>query len=316
MKKQILIFILILSILFILVACKSSPKVSSTSFIGGKEGVSASLAIESTAGGNKIFDGGVDPFKIDVTLQNLGEHEVAENEALITLDGINFNAYQIRDPTQKNTVPLSKKRKEAGRVTTPAQTIVQYDANYKPDEDADRTVNFAANICYKYKTTSRVQDLCLRKRITGPSGNATCNVEETKGVENSGAPFQVKTFSERPAGENKIVIWIEAQNEGKGSLYTKDYLSNGKCIESDAAKNKVYVKVELTEFENSPNLISCSGLNKNEGFVNVIQNKIQLSCNIETASFQETTFETPLRLTFDYVYKDSVSTTLTIKSSI
>lgn len=315
MKKQILVFILILSLL-VLAACKSGPRTSATGFIGGKEGLSPSLSIESTSGGNKVFDAGVDPFKIDVTLQNKGEDDVAENEALVTLDGINFNAFQIRDQTQRNTLPLPGLRREAGQVTSPSQVILQYDANYKPNEDADRTVGLAANICYKYQTISRIKDLCLRKRITGPSSNASCNIDETKLAENSGSPFQLKTFNERPAGENKINIWLEAENQGKGTLYNKDYLSQGKCIDNDADKNKVYVKVELTEFQNSGNLISCSGLNGNAGFVNVIQNKIQLSCNIDTTSFQETTFNTPLRLSFDYVYKDSVSTTLTIKSSI
>lgn len=315
-KNKVIIITLILLSLFILVACKSTSKTSASGFIGGKEGLSASLGIESTAGNNKVFDAGVDPFKIDVTLQNRGEHEVAENDIVVTLDGINFNAFQIRDPTQRNTLPLPPLRREAGKVTSPSQIILQYDANYKPDEDADRTVNLAANVCYKYETTSRVKNLCLRKRITGPAGNATCKVDETKPAENSGAPFRIQTFSERPSGENKIAIWLEAKNEGKGTLYSKDFLSEGRCIDNEAQKNKIYVKVELTEFPNSANIINCSGLNKNEGFVNVIQNKIQLSCNIDTTSFQDTTFETPLRLTFNYVYKDSVSTTLTIKSSI
>ena len=87
-------------------------------------------------------------------------------------------------------------------------------------------------------------------------------------------------------------------------------------MENDLEKNKVYAKVELTEFSNSANLISCSGLNGNSGFVNVIQNSIQLSCSLDTSSLQETSFETPLRITFDYVYKDSASTTITIKNSV
>ena len=33
-------------------------------------------------------------------------------------------------------------------------------------------------------------------------------------------------------------------------------------------------------------------------------------------TLQDNTFETPLRVTFDYVYKDSVSTSLTIKNSV
>ncbi len=313
-----LIFIFVISLLLIsLTGCdKNKQKTPTTGFIGGNQGLISSITVESTSGNNKVFDSGVDPFKIQVKLENKGEDEVTENEALITLDGINFNAFQIADPTKRNTLPLAGLRREAGKTTTPSQTIVQYEATYKPDEDADRTISIAANTCYKYTTTSRVKNLCLRKRITGPTSSDKCKVDETKTAENSGAPFRIKTFSERPAGENKINVWIEAENEGKGTLYSKDFLSKGKCIDSEDDKNKVYVKVDLTEFQNSAGLISCSGLTNNEGFVNVIQNKIQISCNIDTTSFQDTTFETPIRIALDYVYKDSVSASLTIKSSI
>ena len=135
MKKTILIAIILVSIF--LVACTSggTSKTTASGFIGGKEGLSTTLTIDSTSGGNKIFDNGVDPFKINVNLQNKGEHEVKESEVLITLDGVNFNAFQIRDPSQRSILPLSGLRKEAGKVTAPAQTIVEFDANYKPNEE-------------------------------------------------------------------------------------------------------------------------------------------------------------------------------------
>src|SRR3989338_2907468 len=100
MKKiNFAITILILSLL-ILSACTGGNKnAPQGSFIGGKEGVSAAISIESTSGGNVIFDNNVDPFRIIINLQNKGEDEVAEGEALVTLDGINFNAFQIVDPT-------------------------------------------------------------------------------------------------------------------------------------------------------------------------------------------------------------------------
>ncbi len=315
MKKSLIIIIFLLSVLVLASCTTNNKKTPSSGFIGGKDGVTATLTIDSTSGANKVYDNGVDPFKINVNLQNKGEHSIEPNDILITLDGINFNAFQIRDQTQGNTLPMPGLRREANQITSPSQIILQYDANYKPREDADRPVDVSANVCYKYKTISRVKDLCLRKRITGPSGNTSCKVDETKLVENSGAPFQVKTFNERPASENKVNIWIEAQNLGKGIVYPQDFLSKGKCIDSEADKNKIYIKVELTEFE-TKGLVSCGGLSGgNEGIIHVIQGKIQLSCNIDTSTLQETTFETPLRITLNYVYKDSTATSLTIKSS-
>ncbi|MBI2148405.1 hypothetical protein HYU23_01895 [Candidatus Woesearchaeota archaeon] len=316
MRKKVLIFILVL--LVILTACKGgadSKKTQAGGFIGTKEGLVSTMNIDSASGGNKVLDAGVESFRILVNVQNKGEHSIPENDVMVTLDGINLQAFQIKNPTQRNTIPLSAIRREAGKVTTPAQIPIVYDANYLSDEDADRTTTIGANVCYKYETISRIKNLCLRKKITGAVSATACKIDEVKLSESSAAPFQVTTFSERPAGESKVNVYIEAKNPGKGIMYDKDYLSQGKCVDSDKDRNKVYVKVELTEFKNSASLVSCSGLRGNEGYVNVIQNSMQLSCTIDTSSLQESSFETPLRVSFQYVYKDSVSTTVTIKNS-
>ena len=181
-NKSLIVALLIISIL-ILVSCTSGTKAPASGFIGGKEGINAILNIDSTSGESKVFDKGVDPFKISLNLQNKGEEDVKSGSLLVTLDGINFQAFQIRDPTQKNSIPLPGLRREAGKVTPAAQSVMQFDANYAPDEDADRIIDLSANICYQYRTTSRVSNLCLRKRITGPITDATCMMDETKVVE-------------------------------------------------------------------------------------------------------------------------------------
>ena len=308
--------LLLLSII-ILAACTGggSKKPSAAGFIGGKEGIVSKIGIESSSGSNTVLDSDLETFKIDLTLENKGEYTVKEGEALVTLDGINYNAFQIANPTKANEVPLEKLRKEAEKLSTSTQTIVQFDARYKPDEDADRTVDVAANVCYKYQTISRVKDMCLKNKVTGPA-SPICKLEETKVSENSGSPLQVTNFVQRPTGENKVSVFIEAVNNGKGTLYSREFLSRGKCVEDDADKNKVHARVELTEFSNSASIVKCSSLDNNEGELNVIQNKITLSCSIDTSGMQESAFETPLRVILDYVYKDGVSTQLKIKNTV
>lgn len=314
MNKRVLLLILLSLVL--LSACKGGgSKAPASGFIGGKEGVVSKIAVESSSSANTVLDNDLETFNIDITLENKGEYAIKESEAMVTLDGINYNAFQIANPTKLNEVPLEKLRKEADKVTSAFQNIIQYEARYKPDEDADRTLDIAANVCYKYQTISRVKDLCLKKKVTGPS-SAVCKVDEPKLQENSGAPFQVTSFAQRPAGENKVSVFLEALNQGKGAVYTKDFLSKGKCVDDDKLKNKVNVKVELTEFTNSANLIKCSSLNGNDGTLSVIQNKVSLSCTIDTSGMQDSAFETPLRVTFDYVYKDGVSAQLKIKNAV
>lgn len=315
--RKITIIFMILLVLLLLTACNKKQKTQATGFIGGEEGLKATIAIESTSGGNKVYDAGVDPFKIDITLENKGEGFLESGDVLTTLSGISFDAFSIVDQTQKNTLPLPGRRREPSGITEPSQTIVQYDANYKPDADADRNVDVVVDLCYKYQTTT-LTDVCLKNKVTGPTTGELCKIEEVKLTDTSGSPIKVKRASERPAGEQKVHVLIEAENLGKGNLYQKDYLTSGSCVDSVDDKNKLHVKVELPDYlSQSPTIIKCAGLNGNEGDLSVIQNKIQLSCEIDTTSIgQETAFETPLRATFSYVYKDSVKTTITVKSSI
>jgi len=313
--KKLLLSILLISLLLVAACTTGTKKTPTSGFVGGKDGIVSKITVESSSDNNQVLDDNKETFNINVNLENKGEYSVKEGEAMVTLDGINYNAFQIPNPTKLNEVPLEKLRKEADKVSAASQTIIQYDARYLPNEDADRTLDLAANVCYKYETISRVKDLCLRKQVTGvPS--TTCKVDEAKVSENSGAPLQVTTLVKRPAGENKISVYIEAMNNGKGILYSKDYLANGKCVDNDKEKNKVYAKVELTEFQNSASFIKCSSMTNNEGQLNVIQNKVSLSCTIDTSSMQDNAIETPLRVTFNYVYKDGITTQLKIKSVI
>jgi len=319
MKKKLFIVLILLLSLLLLSACNGGKKkTTGTGFIGGTEGIAAELSVESTSGGNRIFDAGVDPFRILVTLENRGEHDVIEGNAFVTLSGISFEAFSIRNPTQRAEIPLLGLRREGTGVTDPLQTVVLYDANYKPDAEADRPVDLVANYCYEYQTISRVADLCLKKRVTGPSPESICNIDDERIAENSGSPFKVTKVIERPAGEQKVNVFLVAENVGNGAIYGPDFLPEGECVSDEEKKNKIHVKVVLSDFEQqSASAIVCGGLESNEGEINVINNKVQLSCQIDTSFLtQETAFLTPLRATFSYVYKDSVSTTLTVKSSI
>lgn len=318
MRKTIIIAILLISVLF-LAACKGQEKTTTSGFIGGKEGLKGTLVVESSSGGNKVFDRNNDLFRINLNLENKGEDSVEANEVLVSLSGVNLDAFQITTPTKSNSLPLLGRKREGGKVTDPTQTIVQYEANYKPVVEAETKANLVADFCYKYQTISRATDFCLKNKVLGPSGtNPVCKIDEAKKPESSGSPVQVKELTERPAGEHKVNVFLVAENIAKGTIYQQDYLSKGKCVDSDAEKNKVHVKVELTDYpDKSASMIKCSGLNGNEGTVNVIQNKLQLSCEVDTTTItQETPFKTTLRVNFDYVYKDAVSTTLTIAPSI
>ena len=138
MDKRVLIFVLLFSLLLISACTGGTKKTTSAGFVGGKDGIVSKIAVESSSGANSVLDNDLESFNIDITLENKGEYTVKEGEAMVTLDGINYNAFQLASPTKTNEVPLEKLRKEADKVTPASQTIIQFIAKYKPDEDADR----------------------------------------------------------------------------------------------------------------------------------------------------------------------------------
>ena len=313
MQKKYIIF---LSLLILIIAgCTSGKnnKVPDVGFIGGTEGLVPKLEIISSQP-NEVLDNDVEPFQIALSLQNKGEHTVAANEVITTLAGIDLNAFQIieKDGVSKNLDQLEKLRKEGGNLIPASETAIVYEASYKYDEPTDKVQDLAVNFCYKYRTTATA-DACLKKEVTRPSTESLCKIDDKKVVGNSGAPVSVFLLTERPAGKNQLTFTIQVKNNGKGDVYAQDFLSKGKCIEDQPMKNKLNVKVE---FPDGNPVIKCGKLNdKNEGTISMIQNTASLSCTVDTSTLQDSAFTKSLQVHLDYVYKDDVSTKLTIRST-
>src|SRR3990167_5711985 len=119
--------------------------------------------------------------------------------------------------------------------------------------------------------------------------NDVCIIYEDKGISNSGAPVQVMTLSERPAGTNQVRVIFEIENKGKGVSYLKDTFSGSVCLESGnrVKENKVNVLVSSDDDVT----ITCNKLNDQaQGEVRLVENKVILSCDIDTSRLQDTTF--------------------------
>ena len=97
-------------------------------------------------------------------------------------------------------------------------------------------------------------------------------------------------------------------------MYLPTFLDTAQhCLDKADVKNKVEVSVS---FSNNKPAVVCPALqNSNKGTLQLIQNKAVLTCKIDTSKEQETTFTRSPNIQVSYVYKDLVSTKVTVKNA-
>lgn len=312
--KRGLIIVLLIGLIFLsgIKGCEKK-EVSREGYLGGIEGLDISFAEGEPP--EKVLDANTDPFTITLLLKNKGESDISEKGIVVTLTGINKDAFQISDLTKRNDDAITKSGLEQGKTVTGGQDEITYDAEYRDDLPTDFIQTIGANVCYRY-TTGALAKVCLRKEASARArDNDVCVIYEDKDVSNSGAPMQVMTLSERPAGTNKARVIFEIENKGLGVPYTKDTFSGGACLESGNRDNEKRVNVKVTSDDDVS--INCNKLDgRSEGVLRLVEGKVILSCDIDTSRLQESTFISPLEITLDYFYKDFVSQEITIENAV
>ena len=309
-----LIILLLIGFIFIsgIQGCEKKQSVKE-GYLGGTDGLGLNFAEGEPP--ESVLDANTDPFIITLLLKNKGEYDIPESGVIVTLTGINKDAFQIGDLTKRNEDPISKSGIEQGKVVTGGQDEISYDAKYRDDLPTDFIQTIGANVCYRY-STGALAKLCLRKGASERArDNDVCIIYEDKGISNSGAPVQIMTLSERPAGTNKVRVIFEIENKGKGVSYLKDTFSGSACLESGNRDNENKVNVLVSSDDDVT--ITCNKLNDNaEGEVRLVENKVILSCDIDTSRLQDTTFISPLKINLDYMYKDFISKQIKIENAV
>lgn len=316
-KNQITITLLLVFLL-VLTACTGTQQtqITTSGFIGGTEGVVASFQTDEPQA--KVLDSGLSPFRVTLLLENKGEHPLQAGDILTTMDSIDYNAFQIKNPNAKNDMLVQG----ITRDTTGKSVIgdkypgISYEASFKDKVPAPQSYTIGMNICYKYGTET-LSKACLRKEVTARTTTKDiCKIEDKRAVSNSGAPLQVTAISERPSGKNQITLVFELENKGKGEVYDNAFLSKGKCVSdpNSALLNKVHVKVFFEE--NKPAVKCTQFANSNEGTLRLVQNKQRFDCTIDTTGLQDTLFERLVNVNIDYVYKDYISKQIIVDKSV
>ena len=312
MRKQYILSCFFIFLIFFAACQGKKVEQKKAGFIGGREGVVQALSIVSGKA-NEVLDAGLEDFQVNVNLENKGESPVSQNEVLATVTGVDYRSFSIKTSSLKNVEPLDKIRKEQNNKLPGGQAVLSFPANFIDDLPVDQVYDLGVNVCYKYQTGA-TSNLCLRKEATkrGETKDA-CKIDEPKVIGSSASPVQVTSLSERPTGKNEVSFTIIVENAGKGDVYLPSFIQSEKCLEKSDVKNKVQVTISFPD--NRPSISCPAFANSNQGILQLIQGKATLTCKVDTSQEQDTTFTRSPNIQLDYVYKEIVSTKVTVKNA-
>ncbi|MDD5253826.1 MAG: hypothetical protein PHG05_01835 [Candidatus Nanoarchaeia archaeon] len=305
MKRYLLILVLGL----FLVGCSQTDTTTSGRFIGGTTGLE--LGFVEGEPPLVVGDNNEDEFDIGIIAKNQGEADIEAGKMIVTLQGIEKDAFSLSSLSQRTTTKIEKRSKIREKVTEPDQIEVRFkNAKYKYDLDSDFPQDLRADVCYEYQTKA-VGDLCLKKKPNSQGDEDQCELSnEAMSIENSGAPVSIVSMSQIPRSTS-IKLTFDIMVQGDGVVYAPGTFSS-ECGLNDELEDKIRVKLSGV----GDLSIKCARLgDSNDGLVELIGGARTISCDIDTASLQETAFKKPLNIELTYFYKDTIATSFTVENT-
>jgi len=303
-KKIILILV---SFLLLIGGQQCAEEVTiGTAFVGGSQG----LVLDFIEGAppDEIFDQGKTPFSVNVKVENKGEWDVDENDAAITISGINPAVFDNPDLSKDLNVDLQGTEKDVqGNIIPGTITYLNFPGfNYMNTITGSVDLTIKADVCYEYGTNVNSK-LCVLKDLLGRVAGATspvCIVNEAKAVENSGAPVKVMELKERAIESDKIMFTFIVQHVGTG------YISelNSDCDSGLDKKDKVNVGVDT----GIPGDLSCTfdDGTGSEGTVTLYGGQRLVTCT--QTKTDNADYEQLIKIELEYDCQDSITTPLKI----
>ncbi len=304
MRKIIAILGTLIAALLLTACTETTPGATPTGgvFIGGTTGMVASFEPFSVKEGDTyaIFDS--EDFPIDVRLTNKGEETVLIGKVSLKLLGPAQTDFQnIPSWTLTNIQEIEKVSEfnpnggEEIVTFTPSNNRAKYTATVTGYNDITWNLEYA----YDYKTHLIINDICFKGDVTDPT---VCNIAEAKTFAVSGAPITVTSVEEDTAGKGIVLVKVNVKNGGTGKATVPGR-------EFDQRFDQVAFSVD------EPEKWECkSGGRENEA--RLTQGSAQITCRLKTALADSDLYVRNLRLTFNYVYKESIQDKLRIKESV
>ncbi len=339
-NTNLIILTLIIIAGLMLGGCTNQTVTPKNPYVGGIEGLSLEFQSQrppDTIYSGEMIDGEINPgssFSVGILLENLGEQgifyeEDEENDpdfknfGRLKLNGINPPNYGINYEdtildfeTEEVSLRPNKKYLSDGAAGQGGMINLQFPAmSYQHTSEGFNDLKLSVDLCYNYKTRSTT-NICI---VTDYMNRKLCNPAEVKIPSNSGAPVQLKSITQQPAGRDKISMLIELeQSNSNGMVFAPidPPVANDVLVcdeaETNPNRNRVYVKVSLPEGNED---ISCTDFRgESEGMVQLNRGvETTIFCDIDTSDVTQD-YETQLSVEVYYSYGQYVDRTITLAS--
>lgn len=300
LKYMILTF-LILGLFLISGCAQDSVQRGGVAFIGGTTG----LSIEMVSGQppSSIYKG--DQFGITIKVENLGEYDVAQNDAEFRISGIDPNEFGNPNLIANPSIDLESRKKDAEGVILPGGIdFISFEGFvYTGDAPGNQRYNLKVGACYSYGTRATTL-LCYRENLRKEyqSGDI-CRVEEIKQLSVSGAPVKVENLRQYVRSGEKIGFSFDIKAAGQGTVSRH----NSDCDDSFDNEDMVWVSVDTGRSG-----LSCSGLEGGtSGYVRLYDGKRTIICDQDAQVDND--FERTVNIELKYDYFDFITSELLVK---
>ena len=296
--KKIKGILIVMMLVFVLYGCEEgSDQPTTETFMGGTRAIDARFEQMGTFQDNVEYVWVGESFPVDVTINNVGEQEIPENELEVTIYGVDTDLYNIDYPNMHNPniiMPKTEFNQLGGMETISFGTAMLEEVT-----GSFVDANFNARIEYPYKTYIAVPNVCFKENIRDTS---LCEVQGNKQFSFSGAPIIVSKVSQEPYGADRVALTFEVENRGSG---------RAKAEGEEFSELRDTVNFELVEGPTNIEM-SCSSMG-NENFARLNNGRGTINCRSEPLP-EDTLFENQVTLELSYTYRENIQKTLKIRN--
>ncbi len=318
MKTKALIVGILL--LMVLTGCskQSGGTGSSTSFIGGTEGLVITFQDQNPP--TEVTDDGF-PFFAIVRLENRGEYQVLPSEVRVDLEGVLPSDFGVSEEEIRNKQPRStlepKRRDPNGNIrdgSIESITFPSEDKSFTPKRFTGNVqVNFQANVCYKYGTNANGK-ICVLKDMINRNAKALCDPNTGKASASSSSPVQITGFRQSATGRDKTSFSFDVVHGGTGTIYkVDDGRPAADCPRGTGGisfENLVLIKVSAEGL----NGITCDLSNQGTtGYVRLDNGRRTVTCNVDLTGQHNIDYEKVIDINAEFNYRDVKDKTMLVK---
>ncbi len=335
---MILIVLGIISLVLI-VGCGRGGEVSggapTTPFLGGSQGLEMKFLQGNPP--DEITDGdgttSTFPFKVIVTLRNMGEFDLKKDQVKISLIGFLPEDFGIADDPATTSVDEKDVLKDQNPEDDPSPRLRDSEGNiiesvevYKTFPKADEDLKFKrqlhgntpfifkANVCYKYQTKA-ASEICFLENLVDVADDAICDPSEPKNIFSSGSPLGVPAFRQTVVGKDKIQFSFDIVHSGSGDVFDPTDVADCPTASKDRRTKENKVDVNVNTGITSGNL-KCSGFDAvtdgDASFTTTLVNgKRTITCTQSLTSASD--FIGPVVIKLDFNYLGSIQKEVLVK---